>query len=430
MNTPEREADRLPEQAEALLEGWPAPSRSALEWEDLANATVARIRDTEVGSTGDDLLAPPLPKQEGEGELSSAPPASQPEPMDEPGLLAIAKAAVSADAGQDAKDIVRAGLRAAEYSRQSHPPAPPTRTAGQRRGTPSSAAGLQGHMPKSSTRPVEAVHAAQARSELPARAKRDGDKIGAGVIVAGSMLALAAGVALYIGIHARQTETAMATSHETAPASPTPVSPVEEAPLASAAPADKPRMLALDDLKPTEPEPARKEPAKVVVPSATSPMSLALNNQDEKPSAGSTRSAPAKKTVAADLGNAQGAPAQEQKAGGGGLVLKETEDSMTQAAPPPANAEKQALPNRPSVGAIQGAVGSVMGGARSCLAGQETGSKATVTFGADGRVKSVSVAGPAAGTPAEGCVRSALMGARVPPFSEPEYSASFTVRPP
>ena len=95
----------------------------------------------------------------------------------------------------------------------------------------------------------------------------------------------------------------------------------------------------------------------------------------------------------------------------------------------PAPADK-AVPNRPSVGAIQGAVGSVMAGARSCLAGQETGSKATVTFGADGHVKSVSVAGPAAGTPAEGCVRSALMGARVPPFSEPEYSASFTVRPP
>jgi hypothetical protein len=430
MNTPEREADRLPEQTEALLDGWPAPSRSALEWEDLANATVARIRETEVGSTGDDLLAPPLPKEESEGELSSGKPASTPEPMDEPGLLAIAKAAVSPDAGEDAKDIVRAGLRAAEYSRQSHPPAPPTRAAGQRRGTPSSAAGLQGHMPKSSARPVEAVHAAQARSELPASAKREGDKMGPGVIVAGSMLALAAAVALYVGIHTSRGETPVATSHESAQASPAPVSPVEESPLASAAPADKPRMLALDDLKPTESEPAQKEPGKVVVPSATSPMSLALNNQEEKPSATSARSAPAKKAAPPDLGNAQAAPAQGQKAANG-LVLKETEEATTEgAAEQPAAAEKQALPSRPSVGAIQGAVGSVMAGARSCLAGQETGSKATVTFGADGHVKSVGVAGPAAGTPAESCVRSALMGARVPPFSEPEYSASFTVRPP
>ena len=127
MSTPEQEAERLPEQAEALLDGWPAPTRSALEWEDLANATVARIRETEVGSTGDDLLAPPLPKEETEGELSATPPAAPPEPIEEPGLLAIAKAAVSTSAGEDAKDIARAGLRAAEYSRQSHPPAPPTR---------------------------------------------------------------------------------------------------------------------------------------------------------------------------------------------------------------------------------------------------------------------------------------------------------------
>src|SRR6185503_10845471 len=106
MSTPEREADRLPEQAEALLDGWPAPSRSALEWEDLANATVARIRETEVGSTGDDVLAPPLPKEDSEGELSAEAPASEePEPADEPGLLAIAKAAVSPGAGEDAKDI-------------------------------------------------------------------------------------------------------------------------------------------------------------------------------------------------------------------------------------------------------------------------------------------------------------------------------------
>jgi hypothetical protein len=427
MSTPEQEADRLPEQAEALLDGWPAPSRSALEWEDLANATVSRIRETEVGSTGNDLLAPPLPKEEGEGELSANAPASAPEPMDEPGLLAIAKAAVSPSAEEDAKDIARAGLRAAEHSRQSHPPAPPTRAAGQGRGTPSSAAGLQGNMPRSSARPVEAVHATQARSELPARAKREGDRVGPGVIVAGGMLALAAGVALYIGINARRTEAEAVAVHESAAAT---AAPVAELPAASAASEDKPRALALDDLKPTEPEPARKESGKVVVPSATSPMTLALNTDEARAAAGSTRSAPAKKAAAPDMGNAQAAAPQQQKAGG--LVLKETEENALSqnAAEQPAAAEKQTVPNRPSVGAIQGAVGSVMAGARSCLAGQETGSKATVTFGSDGHVKSVAVAGPAAGTPAEGCVRSALMGARVPAFSEPEYSASFTVRPP
>jgi hypothetical protein len=243
------------------------------------------------------------------------------------------------------------------------------------------------------------------------------------------MLALAAGVALYIGINANRTETAAATSHESAQAPQTPANPVAETTAAASAQQDRPRMLALDDLKPTEPEPARKEPGKVVVPSAASPMSLALNTEEGK-TASAVRPAPAKKAASPDMGNTQAAAPEQQKAGG--LVLKETDDAQAEgiAQQQPAAADKEALPNRPSVGAIQGAVGSVMAGARSCLAGQEAGSKATVTFGADGHVKNVSVAGPAAGTPAEGCVRSALMGARVPPFSEPEYSASFTVRPP
>lgn len=426
MSTPDQEADRLPEQAEALLDGWPAPSRSALEWEDLANATVARIRDTTVGSTSDELLAPPLPKEDGEGERSDEKPSA--EPADEPGLLAIAKAAVSAGAGEDAKDIVRAGLRAAEHSRQSHPPAPPTRAGGHRRGTPSSAAGLQGHLPKSSARPVEAVHEAQARSELPARPGASGDKVGPGIVVAGAMLALAAGVALYIGVHRNSAEPVAATSqesaHETANTAEAPAA------AASAATALQGKPLTLDDLKPTEVENLAQEHGKVAVPSATSPMTLALKSQEDRLTAGSARSAPAKKAAATAAANATPAGPQQQA-----VALKETEEATatTDLSAPSgaAPADKQAaLPNRPSVGAIQGAVGSVMAGARSCLAGQDTGSKATVTFGADGHVKGVSVTGPAAGTPAEGCVRSALMGARVPAFSEPEYSASFTVRPP
>jgi hypothetical protein len=88
------------------------------------------------------------------------------------------------------------------------------------------------------------------------------------------------------------------------------------------------------------------------------------------------------------------------------------------------------LPERPSLGAVQGAIGSVMMGARSCLAGQDQGSQAQLTFGPDGRVRSVAISGPAAGTPAESCLRSALSAARVAPFSEPTFTASLTVRPP
>jgi hypothetical protein len=86
-------------------------------------------------------------------------------------------------------------------------------------------------------------------------------------------------------------------------------------------------------------------------------------------------------------------------------------------------------PEKPSTGAVQAALGSVIGGARSCVSGQERPSSATVVFGSDGRVQSVAVSGAAAGTPAAACIRSALEKARVHPFAKPTFSASVTIRP-
>jgi hypothetical protein len=416
MSGPERQSDGLPEEAESLLDGWPVPGRSALEWEDLANATVSRIRETRIGSTDDNLLDPPLPKADGEGELSEKP-VEREMPPDEPRLLAIAKAAVLDAASEEAKDIARAGLKAAEHSKQSRPPAPPTRVAGHvHRGTPSGAASLQGHLPPSSTRPVQAVHAAQARSELPAGSKRGGEKASPGVMLAGAMLALAAGVALYVAVHrGGPTAVAVATSQESAQA-PAAAGPQPTATTARAEePAAEPHMLALDDLKPSEAPAKVPEAAKVVVPTAGSSMSLVLRSKNAAPAA----PAP-KKVELAEAEPQQQAVAMNEGAASAAGSKQSSDDSA-----------KQALPNHPSQGAILGAVGSVMLGARSCLAGQDEGSKVQVTFGSDGHVKAISVvSGPAAGTPAEGCLRSALMGARVSPFSEPEYAASITVRPP
>jgi hypothetical protein len=87
------------------------------------------------------------------------------------------------------------------------------------------------------------------------------------------------------------------------------------------------------------------------------------------------------------------------------------------------------LPEKPSTGAVQAALGSVIGGARSCVSGQDRPSNATIVFGSDGRVQSVTVGGAAAGTPAAGCIRSALEKARVNPFAKPTFSASVTIRP-
>jgi len=86
--------------------------------------------------------------------------------------------------------------------------------------------------------------------------------------------------------------------------------------------------------------------------------------------------------------------------------------------------------DRPSGGAAQAAVGAVLGAARSCIAGHPKPSSATLVFGSSGEVTSVSVGGPASGTPAAACIESALKKARVQPFAAPTFSLAVTVRPP
>jgi hypothetical protein len=57
-------------------------------------------------------------------------------------------------------------------------------------------------------------------------------------------------------------------------------------------------------------------------------------------------------------------------------------------------------------------------------------SRATIWFGSDGAVQKVDVTGPAAASPKQApCIRSALGGAHVPPFSQNSYAAPVTVRP-
>lgn len=97
----------------------------------------------------------------------------------------------------------------------------------------------------------------------------------------------------------------------------------------------------------------------------------------------------------------------------------------------PAASESQSgsVPLTPAVGAVQTAIGSVLGYARNCIAGEREASRARVTFAANGQVSQVAVSGPAAGTPAEACVKAALSKARVAPFQKPSYSVDTTVRP-
>jgi hypothetical protein len=96
-------------------------------------------------------------------------------------------------------------------------------------------------------------------------------------------------------------------------------------------------------------------------------------------------------------------------------------------APPPIRGD---IPDRPAQGAVTGALGAPRAAARTCLAGQDAPSRATVVFASTGKVQSVTVSGPAAGTPAEACIKTALSKTVVGPFKEATSSITVTITPP
>jgi hypothetical protein len=117
-------------------------------------------------------------------------------------------------------------------------------------------------------------------------------------------------------------------------------------------------------------------------------------------------------------------------------LMKRAVGNTAAPAPPPAAAAAEApkaggdgLPAKPAMGAVQGAVGTVLPAARYCLGPDDPVSRATITFKSDGTVENVSVSGDAAGQPAEECIRSRLMAARVSPFGSPTFTWTVTVRP-
>ena len=86
------------------------------------------------------------------------------------------------------------------------------------------------------------------------------------------------------------------------------------------------------------------------------------------------------------------------------------------------------VPQKPSQGALTGALGAVLPGARACLGPDDPVSRATVVFSSNGSVQSVAVSGGAAGKPSEGCIKSALGKAKLQPFAESTYTTTVTVR--
>jgi len=91
--------------------------------------------------------------------------------------------------------------------------------------------------------------------------------------------------------------------------------------------------------------------------------------------------------------------------------------------------DRQGLPEQPSQGSVQAAVGAVIGGAKSCVADANDVTRVTLTFGSNGTVTSVSVNGWAAAHGETACVQSAMKAAKVGPFARPSYTFTVPLRP-
>jgi len=129
------------------------------------------------------------------------------------------------------------------------------------------------------------------------------------------------------------------------------------------------------------------------------------------------------------------APSQPEPTGLAGAIKKavgpqEPPPKSVAAEAPETPAMRGDIPETPPQGAIQGAIGAHRQAARACIDGQDSASRATIVFASTGKVQSVNVAGPAAGTRAEGCIVKTLLNAAVGPFRRPSFSVTTTISPP
>ncbi|HTM46455.1 MAG TPA: hypothetical protein VL137_15950 [Polyangiaceae bacterium] len=267
--------------------------------------------------------------------------------------------------------------------------------------------------------PAPAVHpATPAPAPSPAATTPRGNRLVAGALIALISAALSGGFAWWI---------AQSNNKQTPTASAPPLVETVHAP-------NEPALAPSAANAPTAAQSAPSVPAPAVSMAAL-PVAPAAATATAEPSA-TTASAPGPGATASLKPHAQGIDSHSSN------TAIATTHSATAPAAPPANTTAEpdnnsaaqatpptTAPLTPSMGAVQAAVGSVLGYARSCVAGDTEASRARVTFAPSGQVSSVSVTGPAAGTPAEGCIKAALSKARVAPFQKDSYSVDTAVRP-
>lgn len=284
---------------------------------------------------------------------------------------------------------------------------------------PMSAAPASAPAPASVTATAPATPAAIAAA--PARGEeKKGGKLVAVVFGVVALAAAAAGTFVVMSGHQAKKEAALAMADK--PAAPAvtaaPAKAPEPTPALTATAAEAPPTEGTTDLSalPTAAAPgAKPAPRALAAKPATGAPTKAEPAKDDTKVASKDMPPPATGPVGA-LGD------EMRKAVG-------DKGEVTAAAGPSQNGPASgAVPQKPSQGAITGALGAVLPEARRCLGPDDPISRASVVFGSNGTVQSVNVSGGAAGKPAEACIKGALMKAKVAPFAEATYSAPVTIR--
>ncbi|MFO0759023.1 MAG: hypothetical protein U0359_21200 [Byssovorax sp.] len=275
---------------------------------------------------------------------------------------------------------------------------------------------------KAEGKPAEAVGAAGAKvipitAAKPAEPKKGGGAT-AGIVIA--LLGVAAAFAIW-KMQAKPAEAPPVVSES----KPMVVEPKQQPAAVTAAP------TSVAAVEPTATVAATAEPDKADAPKVAS-----TATGGPLPSGAATVAAkdPAADKLAANTPPAKDAPpgkpgdlaSEMAKAVGGGDTNKPKDGTPEPAA---ANPKNQNIPEQPSQGSVQSAIGAVMGGAKACVAGADDVSRANVTFGSAGAVSSVSVTGWASAHGKSGCVQAALKAAKVGPFSKPSFTVGVTIRP-
>lgn len=384
----------LPERAQDLLDNWPQPTPSDSSMEQSRAEIMRRIRAGEEGPEASaDALAAPAPLLE-----------SEPLPAAEPRTSEVVIKAQAAS-GPSLRSLAEETLRSMQPEQAPAPLLHLLNNAGRANAGPAAVSSNQEQARDQVASPIAAAvppTEAQASSQKQAVLAPSGPRGAARNFWYGvtGVLALAAGTLIWAGT-ARQDDPTVVLAPPRTQSVPAVSEPV--------AIPDTPEV---EDFHRLNAKGTSSQPAAAAVEPAPEVAQLARRPQrsvSSKPLAVETPASPPLATKPPSEAQRRQATADEPPmvpaAGGNNLALK------------------------PSVGAIQGALASVLGSARNCVAGQTQASRARVTFGSDGRVKSVSVGKPAAGTPAEGCIRQALSQARVAPFAESKFSVSTTVRP-